>query len=347
MWTEEYIESIPREDAKVEKKSSLLFDFANGGNEGKLRDELAKQFSAFANTGGGSIILGVDNQGKIDGGIPMVLKGRQSTKEWLEDIIPQLTEPEIVGVRVLDIKREGAKSRIGSDRAICVIEVPDSDRAPHQSVRDRIYYVRLGSKSQPANDRMIRDIHNRALHPNIVLEKLCVSRAGYEHRSDTEGSLSFGLQLSLHNVRGPRAENICLSLSINTPTGLSCYHVEGAHVIIGNPPGSILLELERPLHPDMGLDLGIDTLVVPAMDWPMVPAVRGALFKIDGQAPEDVILTIAIYADNAPVKTHNLKFLDVDIHHKLSEELSRSRWEAFIPRKPERQFISLGRRRRR
>ncbi len=346
MWTEDYIESIPREDAKVERKSSLLFDFANGGNEGKVRDELAKQLSAFANTGGGSIILGVDNQGKIDGGIPLVLKGRQSTKEWLEDIIPQLTEPEIVGVRVLDIMRKGANSKIASDRAIYVVDVRDCDRAPHQSSRDRVYYVRLGSKSQPANDRMIQDIRNRTRHPKIVLEEICISHASYEHQSDREGSLSFGLQLSLHNVSGLRAENICLSLSINTTTGLSCYHVEGAQVRTGNQPGSILLELDRPFHPDM-INFGIDTLTVQAMDWPIIPTGRGPLFKIDGQAPEDVVLTIAIYADNAPVKTYNLKFLDVDVHHKLSEELSRSRWEAFIPRKSEPGFISLGRRHRR
>ena len=67
--------------------------------EGNVLDELAKQLSAFANTGGGRIVYGVDNAGAIDnGGIARVLKGRQPTKEWLEDLIPALTEFEIEGV---------------------------------------------------------------------------------------------------------------------------------------------------------------------------------------------------------------------------------------------------------
>src|SRR5438270_10325574 len=100
IWNEEHIDSLLREDHRVERKGSLLFDFGNR-NDGHAKDELAKQLSAFANCGGGSLILGVGNDGRIDGGIPVVIRGRQSTKEWLEDIIPRLTDPEIVGFRVL------------------------------------------------------------------------------------------------------------------------------------------------------------------------------------------------------------------------------------------------------
>src|SRR5215468_10385385 len=128
MWTEESIEAIPREDNFIERKSSRLLDLVSGANRERVRDELAKQLSAFANAGGGAIILGVDNSGMIDGGIPLVLRGRQTTKEWLEDIIPDLTEPEIVGVQVIDVKRENTTSKIELGKAVYVVEVPDSDR---------------------------------------------------------------------------------------------------------------------------------------------------------------------------------------------------------------------------
>ena len=61
--------------------------------ERTVRDELAKQLSAFANTGGGQVIYGLTNTGAVDnGGVARSVRGRQSTKEWLENVIPNLTD---------------------------------------------------------------------------------------------------------------------------------------------------------------------------------------------------------------------------------------------------------------
>lgn len=101
-WDEEYVLALPTEGNSLERKGSRLLDLTEPGvKEGAVLDELAKQLSAFANTGGGHIIYGVDNKGDVDNGaVAVSVRGRQSTKDWLENIIPTLTDYEIVGCRV-------------------------------------------------------------------------------------------------------------------------------------------------------------------------------------------------------------------------------------------------------
>jgi hypothetical protein len=47
-------------------------------------------------TGGGQIVYGVTDAGAINNGvIARSVKGQQSTKEWLEDVVPTLTDFEM------------------------------------------------------------------------------------------------------------------------------------------------------------------------------------------------------------------------------------------------------------
>ena len=71
----------------------------------------------------------------------------------------------------------GVESQIQAGKALYVLDVPDSDRAPHQSTRDRKYYVRLGSQSQPAPHKMIEDIRSRQKHPNVLLREATTENA--------------------------------------------------------------------------------------------------------------------------------------------------------------------------
>lgn len=100
-WDEQYILSLPvGEDDRLERKGVRLLDLTIAGvKEDSVRDELAKQVSAFANTGGGNLIYGLTDAGAIDsGGASRTIKGRATTKAWIEDLIPMLTDYEIVGV---------------------------------------------------------------------------------------------------------------------------------------------------------------------------------------------------------------------------------------------------------
>ena len=92
-WTEDDVLSLPAdENDTFERKGVPLLDLTLPQvREDNVLNELAKQLSAFANTGGGRIIYGLTNAGTVDnGGVARSIKGRQSTKEWLEDVIPTL-----------------------------------------------------------------------------------------------------------------------------------------------------------------------------------------------------------------------------------------------------------------
>src|SRR3974390_3860089 len=72
-WTEEEVLALPAgEHDYFERKSGLLFDDPAGPN--KLYDALAKAASAFANSGGGHLVLRVADDGSIDG-VPHVISG--------------------------------------------------------------------------------------------------------------------------------------------------------------------------------------------------------------------------------------------------------------------------------
>ena len=118
-WDEHYVLGLPRESDTLERKGSALLDLSlPQANEGRVLIELARQLSAFANTGGGRIIYGLTDKGEVDqGGVSQIVRGRRSTKEWLEDLIPSLTDYEIVGVNVYEISGKQQNSKIEQGKA--------------------------------------------------------------------------------------------------------------------------------------------------------------------------------------------------------------------------------------
>jgi predicted HTH transcriptional regulator len=142
-WTESDIEELPTgEQDYFERKSGLLFQ-----NRGEFLDTIAKAISAFSNSGGGHLIIGVNDNGILDGLPPEV--GNTTIKDWLEQKIPNLVDYPISDFRVHQVIRANP-SRIPQNHEVVVIDVGDSPLAPHQSARDKKYYYRSGGRSEPA-----------------------------------------------------------------------------------------------------------------------------------------------------------------------------------------------------
>jgi hypothetical protein len=298
--------------------------------EDAVLDELAKQLSAFANMGGGRIIYGVNNAGSVDnGGVARVLKGRQSSKEWLEDVIPTLTDYEITGFHVYEITPKASSSAIAHDKSLYIVDVPDSDRAPHQSVRDYKYYVRLGGKSQPAPHRMIEDIRNRARHPKLETQDVHIQNAGYiPNQNQNSGTLTVYLQFRLHNNSNVRAANACLMLSANIP--LSTKYGAGGE--ISNrpaPQGTVIFELQNPMYPRLSVVLNPMVVFGAAIN------LDGACLLIEDLKPNEVQLKITTYADSAPATEQNFVLANIDPRRQLqrieTEEYNRAQMRSLRP----------------
>jgi hypothetical protein len=98
-WTEEDLDNLPSGEPDIfDRKSGLLFDDKN-----EFFNAVAKALSAFANSGGGSLILGIADDGVPDG-LPQ-REGNTPIREWLEQKIPNLLDYPLSDFRVHTVIR--------------------------------------------------------------------------------------------------------------------------------------------------------------------------------------------------------------------------------------------------
>jgi hypothetical protein len=166
-WTEADVDTLPAgEHDYFERKSGQLFT-----NMGDLLGKLAKTVSAIANSGGGYIILGVDDAGTPDGVPP--LQGNTPVRDWLEQKIPHLVEYPLADFRV-HVVQPSVSSRIPSGKQVIVVDIGDSALAPHQcahgggDARKYTYYYRQAGRSEPAPHFYLELLRQRLVSP--VLE---------------------------------------------------------------------------------------------------------------------------------------------------------------------------------
>ncbi|MGY2983385.1 AlbA family DNA-binding domain-containing protein [Bradyrhizobium sp. USDA 4508] len=165
-WTEEQVTELPTgEHDYFERKSGKLFDVSDRNS---LLDTLAKAASAFANSGGGHLILGVTDAGELNGA-PRIWSGRTTTRDWLEQKVPQLLDYRLNDFRVHVVERS-MPSRIPPERDVIVIDLGDSALAPHQSTRDHTYYYRSAGRSLPAPHFYLELLRQRQTSPVLDFE---------------------------------------------------------------------------------------------------------------------------------------------------------------------------------
>jgi len=165
-WTEEQVTELPTgEHDYFERKSGKLFDVSDRNS---LLDTLAKAASAFANSGGGHLILGVTDAGELNGA-PRIWSGRTTTRDWLEQKVPQLLDYRLNDFRVHVVERS-IPSRIPPEGDVIVIDLGDSALAPHQSTRDHTYYYRSAGRSLPAPHFYLELLRQRQTSPVLDFE---------------------------------------------------------------------------------------------------------------------------------------------------------------------------------
>jgi Putative DNA-binding domain len=140
---------------------SLTLDYKASpslGRDSRQRDELCKDVTAFANSAGGQIVYGMEEDknlptGLDDGADPSI------SKEWIEQVIDSRVQPRIDGLVITPIKLAKGFG--------FVLTIPQAtSRAPHQAP-DKKYYKRQNFQSVPMEDYEIRDTLRRATTPDL------------------------------------------------------------------------------------------------------------------------------------------------------------------------------------
>jgi hypothetical protein len=145
---------------------SLTLDFKASPaltRDGKGPDELCKDVSALANSAGGQLIYGIEEDkalakpSKVDDGVT----DPKITREWIDQILNSKVQPRMDGVRIERIDMENGKYGY-------VLTVQQSQTGPHQAP-DGKYYKRFNFQSVPMHDYEIRDIMRRATTPQLYV----------------------------------------------------------------------------------------------------------------------------------------------------------------------------------
>ncbi len=145
-WTEADIDALPvGEHDYFERKSGIAVR-----NRNAFIETLAKAGSAFLNSGGGSLILGVSDAGHPDGLPEMLDSTRTRTRDWVEQKIPEILDYPANDFRVHQVERHPSSSRIPDGMVVLVVDFGDSSTAPHQRKSDKVYFYRAAGRSVPA-----------------------------------------------------------------------------------------------------------------------------------------------------------------------------------------------------
>jgi predicted HTH transcriptional regulator len=136
--------------------------------DGKLakdgRRAIAKALSAFSNSAGGVIVLGVECRKNAEGvdyaqSLDPVPAWR-TTLSSVSSSASDLLQPKNGGIRV-----EGFASKVDPSKGHLVIEAPRSERRPHMCQMTRQYFRRSGSNSFTMEHFDIEDAFKRASVP--------------------------------------------------------------------------------------------------------------------------------------------------------------------------------------
>ena len=180
---------------------------------GWFHSALSKQVSAFANSAGGRLFIGIDDNGLPDGGVPVNIKPG-GTRSWLEDVIRDAVAPSLGRYNVFEVHGGPDQPEIGPGRAVYVIELPPSGEAPHQAL-DHRYYLRIAGKSQPMGHVHVQDVLRRTRSPILAVARIGPYGPHELDRGDPRGPRAFiCLRASLRNEGRTLAHHVGLELRL-------------------------------------------------------------------------------------------------------------------------------------
>ncbi len=173
---ESYLRCNP-EEVSIDRINDLLSrlkdEFKNievtSGDIFEDKKGLTKKISAFANSAGGLLIIGINENKESHEFSPVgVIDDEKHKKERLEDLILDGISPKIDGLRIAPIRF--------NNKLIFLVDVPQSETPPHMA-SDYRYYKRHNFENSPMEEYEVRDMFGRRLKPNLTLNPLVFCEA--------------------------------------------------------------------------------------------------------------------------------------------------------------------------
>lgn len=155
-----------------EAEESVHLEFKAAGalsKEDKKKTEIAKDVSAFANSDGGVIVYGIEEQDNKAHTLSYI-DGNTYSKEWLEQVIQDKIQRRIENLCIIPIREDGDMAK-----TIYVVKIPRSSNTPHMSA-DKCYYKRNNFRSVKMEEYEVRDLFYREATPNLRIAAYGLSK---------------------------------------------------------------------------------------------------------------------------------------------------------------------------
>lgn len=263
--------------------------------------ELAKVITGFANAEGGLLVFGLKEHGQRDKRTKQILHIRPGavdalpitvTKEIIENKLLSLIQHSIEGITIRPIRKT-----IRSKSTIYLIDVPQSNRAPHR-VEEKHYYQRYNFSTLEMKHYQIADLFGKRVMPDLGIE-LQKTKTANDDRNH------FGIKILIHNYGRAVAKYT---------TGL-CAVSQGKYKMFQSK-GWDVREDKKVAQYSTGINLVI---------YPDIPTDSGFV-EFEQESPDvkdDLLLDIDLMSENMPKKTFkfNIPFSELGI--KIQEVLEQ------------------------
>ncbi len=169
-------------------------------------EKIAKEMIAFANTKGGYILFGVDDDKQIFG-----VESEKAEAELIKDAAKTFCEPPVdYQLSYIDVK----------GKEIVIAEVPESENKPHRlqdylknfDINKAVVMIRVNDKSLQASKEMVRIM--KAAADNLTLKKYSVGpneKRVFDYLNDKE-TISVKQLSGLVNISERRASRTLVKL---------------------------------------------------------------------------------------------------------------------------------------
>ncbi|CAM2190002.1 ATP-binding protein [Paraburkholderia sacchari] len=132
------------------------------------RTSLAADVVAFANTRGGDLVLGADEQGGvITQFVPVKLDDKDEALRALQSALTDLIEPKVPGVHLVAVD-------VPAGGHIVIVRTPPSFQAPHRVRKSGVFYSRTSTGIDPMD---ITTLRSAFLRSETAIEKIRSFRA--------------------------------------------------------------------------------------------------------------------------------------------------------------------------
>jgi hypothetical protein len=164
----EWVESDIQELIANKVQESLELDYKACGalvpTDSRMKKEISKDVSSFANSAGGTIVYGVVDDKHVPTRIDVGYWPGEVGKEWLDQVVNANIHRRIDGVRIKTVHLTGS----AAGKVLYVVSIPQSVRAPHMAA-DHRFYKRFNFESVPMEEYEVRDTGRRSEAPDLKI----------------------------------------------------------------------------------------------------------------------------------------------------------------------------------